>query len=72
METEYTSKEYWDERYNSSEMSYDWYFYNQVLILCRTMDYETFKVFDIDRFVKKSDSILFPGCGNSCTNLLIH
>lgn len=30
------------------------------------MDYKTFKQFEIERFVKKTDSILFPGCGNSC------
>ena len=30
------------------------------------MDYNVFKQFEIERFVKKTDYILFPGCGNSC------
>ena len=34
------------------------------------MDYKVFKEFDIDRFVKTSDSILFTGCGNSSKNAL--
>lgn len=63
---DYTSKEYWDKRYSSNETSYDWYSDIWELLFNRTMDYNTFKVFDIDRFVKRTDLILFPGCGNSC------
>ena len=39
-------------------------------VLCRVMYYKVFKEFDIDRFVKKSDSILFTGCGNSSSKIL--
>ena len=39
-------------------------------VISRVMDYKVFKEFDIDRFVKKSDSILFTGCGNSSDNML--
>ena len=65
-EREYTSKEYWDKRYESDENAYDWYFPQFINSFYRTMDYKTFKQFEIERFVKKTDSILFPGCGNSC------
>lgn len=47
---------------------------NGMFLLCdlseRVMDYESLKVFDIERFVKTSDSILVPGCGNSSSNFL--
>ena len=39
-------------------------------VLCRVMDYKVFKEFDIGRFVKNSDSILFTGCGNSSIRIL--
>ena len=54
LQVEYTTKEYWDQRYAEDNDVYEW-----------VMDYESLKVFDIERFVKTSDSILVPGCGNS-------
>lgn len=33
----------------------------------RVMNYNSLKQFDIERFIKRTDKILFPGCGNSCT-----
>ena len=64
-DSDYTSTEYWDERYSTSESPYEW----SVLCLrltCRVLDYSSLKDYDIERFVKKSDTILFLGCGDSC------
>ncbi|KAK8806140.1 hypothetical protein WA171_007225, partial [Blastocystis sp. BT1] len=53
-EKRYVDKTYWDNRYASKMESFEW-----------VIGYESLKAFDIDRFIKKDDSILFPGCGNS-------
>ena len=64
-EKRYVDKTYWDNRYASKMESFEWYFLVLYMIV-RVIGYESLKAFDIDRFIKKDDSILFPGCGNSC------
>ena len=69
VQTEYTTKEYWDRRYAEDSGVYEWYAFAFCLSE-RVMDYKSLKVFDIERFVKTSDSILLPGCGNSSSSSL--
>ena len=65
-EKRYIDKAYWDNRYASTVESFDWWSFIHSFIV-RVIGYESLKAFDIDRFLKKDDAILFPGCGNSCT-----
>lgn len=50
---DYTSLAYWDTRYAEMDMTYDW-------LLC----YEQVEGV-VEKFVKTTDRILVPGCGNS-------